>query len=136
MNDKRIGAWNIKPALHDGRGKQHIIALVVKGRHALFDLGWRHLSMCDDIADLWPFLAQEFLDLGQVSDARGDEEALATAILLAQQCLPHDHGVPGHDIGTDRQQIHRSEERRVGNECVSTCRSRWSPDNYKKQKTR
>src|SRR3546814_19603489 len=24
--------------------------------------------------------------------------------------------------------IHRSEERRVGKECVSTCRSRWSPD--------
>src|SRR3546814_1118933 len=23
--------------------------------------------------------------------------------------------------------IHRSEERRVGKECVSTCRSRWSP---------
>src|SRR3546814_12160384 len=23
--------------------------------------------------------------------------------------------------------IHRSEERRVGTECVSTCRSRWSP---------
>src|SRR3546814_13872936 len=26
----------------------------------------------------------------------------------------------------------RSEERRVGNECVSTCRSRWSPDPYKR----
>src|SRR3546814_4986611 len=25
----------------------------------------------------------------------------------------------------------RSEERRVGKECVSTCRSRWSPDHYK-----
>src|SRR3546814_16909372 len=24
--------------------------------------------------------------------------------------------------------IHRSEERRVGKECVSTCRSRWSPN--------
>src|SRR3546814_9105658 len=24
-------------------------------------------------------------------------------------------------------QLQRSEERRVGNECVSTCRSRWSP---------
>src|SRR3546814_21116660 len=24
---------------------------------------------------------------------------------------------------------HRSEERRVGKECVSTCRSRWSPNN-------
>src|SRR3546814_12595228 len=28
----------------------------------------------------------------------------------------------------------RSEERRVGKECVRTCRSRWSPDHYK-QKT-
>src|SRR3546814_12418578 len=30
----------------------------------------------------------------------------------------------------------RSEERRVGKECVSTCRSRWSPDHYKKKRTR
>src|SRR3546814_14726413 len=29
----------------------------------------------------------------------------------------------------------RSEERRVGKECVSTCRSRWSPDHYKKKYT-
>src|SRR3546814_11718366 len=29
----------------------------------------------------------------------------------------------------------RSEERRVGNESVSTCRSRWSPDHYKKHTT-
>src|SRR3546814_14522466 len=28
----------------------------------------------------------------------------------------------------------RSEERRVGQECVSTCRSRWSPYNSKKNK--
>src|SRR3546814_20090068 len=28
--------------------------------------------------------------------------------------------------------IMRSEERRVGKECVSTCRSRWSPDHKKK----
>src|SRR3546814_11882255 len=28
----------------------------------------------------------------------------------------------------------RSEERRVGKECVRTCRSRWSPDHYKKKK--
>src|SRR3546814_11133621 len=28
--------------------------------------------------------------------------------------------------------IQRSEERRVGKECVSTCRSRWSPYHYKK----
>src|SRR3546814_11416792 len=29
----------------------------------------------------------------------------------------------------------RSEERRVGKECVSTCRSRWSPYHYKKKAT-
>src|SRR3546814_11074404 len=29
----------------------------------------------------------------------------------------------------------RSEERRVGKECVSTCRSRWSPSHYKKNNT-
>src|SRR3546814_18202296 len=29
----------------------------------------------------------------------------------------------------------RSEERRVGKECVSTCRSRWSPYHYKKKKS-
>src|SRR3546814_15105358 len=28
---------------------------------------------------------------------------------------------------------HRSEERRVGKECVSTCRSRWSPYHKKKK---
>src|SRR3546814_15946250 len=28
--------------------------------------------------------------------------------------------------------VSRSEERRVGKECVSTCRSRWSPYHYKK----
>src|SRR3546814_18838141 len=30
----------------------------------------------------------------------------------------------------------RSEERRVGKECVSTCRSRWSPYHSKKKRTR
>src|SRR3546814_17412842 len=32
-----------------------------------------------------------------------------------------------------RAQAGRSEERRVGKECVSTCRSRWSPYPYKKK---
>src|SRR3546814_3947078 len=33
----------------------------------------------------------------------------------------------GRAIG-ERESCARSEERRVGKECVSTCRSRWSPD--------
>src|SRR3546814_17002907 len=34
----------------------------------------------------------------------------------------------------DRADELRSEERRVGKECVSTCRSRWWPDNSNKKK--
>src|SRR3546814_10992860 len=30
----------------------------------------------------------------------------------------------------------RSEERRVGKECVSTCRSRWAPYHYKKKQAK
>src|SRR3546814_14278822 len=47
------------------------------------------------------------------------------------------------DVDTDRHQIvasygfrFRSEERRVGKECVSTCRSRWSPYHSKKKNTK
>src|SRR3546814_12297890 len=36
--------------------------------------------------------------------------------------------------GCTRIDGHRSEERRVGNECVSTCRSRWKRDNKKKKR--
>src|SRR3546814_15396687 len=32
-----------------------------------------------------------------------------------------------------RKVADRSEERRVGQECVSTCRSRWSPQHYNKK---
>src|SRR3546814_6971930 len=42
--------------------------------------------------------------------------------------VPH-HRLTGHDRAAEvsRRHIPRSEERRVGKECVSTCRSRWSP---------
>src|SRR3546814_11327666 len=41
------------------------------------------------------------------------------------------------DLGfaVERHRVPRSEERRVGKECVSTCRSRWSPYHYKKKNT-
>src|SRR3546814_1789885 len=39
-----------------------------------------------------------------------------------------DHELVTRQFGGDAITIgHRSEERRVGKECVSTCRSRWSP---------
>src|SRR3546814_17284765 len=52
------------------------------------------------------------------------------------------HGYRRYRAGARRQRKRtpehehrtRSEERRVGKECVSTCRSRWSPYHYKKKK--
>src|SRR3546814_7498801 len=40
--------------------------------------------------------------------------------------FPNREGIYLHDT-PDRALLQRSEERRVGRECVSTCRSRWSP---------
>src|SRR3546814_12535557 len=57
----------------------------------------------------------------------------------------HDHGfldlleeIDGRHLAKEaqRQRVGRSEERRVGKEGVSTCRSRWSPYHEKKKKDR
>src|SRR3546814_12811506 len=65
------------------------------------------------------------LELGAAGDhllAEGDER-------LEDRLQPHHFGA----AATDRQHVggegglRRSEERRVGKECVSTCRARWSP---------
>src|SRR3546814_15997433 len=51
---------------------------------------------------------------------------------------PSPPDLPGWDSpwgrGRPGWHIERAEERRVGKECFSRCRSRWSPYNYKKTK--
>src|SRR3546814_15924839 len=37
--------------------------------------------------------------------------------------------------GADDARVERSEARRAGKECVSTCGSRWTPDHYKTKPT-
>src|SRR3546814_18723835 len=63
--------------------------------------------------------------------------ALAERLLGARRC--DGAGADAAVVGADRRTAHarrrRSEERRVGKECVSTCRSRWSPYDSKKKKT-
>src|SRR3546814_19087184 len=49
---------------------------------------------------------------------------------------PHSNGIQkcsDGNIADNRRDFGRSEERSVGKECVSTCRSRWSPSHYKKK---
>src|SRR3546814_19711798 len=45
---------------------------------------------------------------------------------LPKDRWPENYGIP--------EDVPRSEERRVGKECVSTCRSRWSPSHTQKKK--
>src|SRR3546814_14627466 len=47
------------------------------------------------------------------------------------QMLGHRRLRDARMVGQDPHGLLRSEERRVGKECVSTCRSRWSPDHEK-----
>src|SRR3546814_15102316 len=68
---------------------------------------------------------------GGEGDSSGDDLAIQidmaaiAAVLkyearLGRNAVERAHNNPGYDI--------RSEARRVGKECVSTCRSRWSPE--------
>src|SRR3546814_12746559 len=54
----------------------------------------------------------------------GEWEKAVTAIIIAGILDATD----GRIARLLKGQSRRSEERRVGKECVSTCRSRWSPD--------
>src|SRR3546814_16729208 len=55
------------------------------------------------------------------------------SLVRQQPVLPHRIDHPQFLTGIDVPEGPRSEERRVGKECVSTCRSRWSL-NHKKKK--
>src|SRR3546814_3223404 len=68
---------------------------------------------------------------------RGDADGLKKTLAGIRTLSEHygstymTFAVVDHSGGIDDAQIRvrRSEERRVGKECVSTCRSRWSPYN-------
>src|SRR3546814_15805500 len=63
-----------------------------------------------------------------VATAGADRHSLAELMVGRKVVRPRvEHLEPGRPV------VERSEERRVGKECVSTCRSRWSPYHSKKK---
>src|SRR3546814_15145597 len=72
----------------------------------------------------WPLYAPPdnllTIDLGSVYPELAGKRVRGK--LVGKRVVPYD----------TRAQLARSEERRVGKECVSTFRSRWSPDHSKK----
>src|SRR3546814_16321540 len=62
------------------------------------------------------------------------EESLIVACVISANVTAPDHAFAFYAVWSATYADTRSEERRVGKECVSTCRSRWWPYN-KKQTT-
>src|SRR3546814_20719807 len=112
------------------------------GEHA-GELAGDPLILAEHIADLAPAdpdVARRHVDIGADVAIKLGHEALAKAHDLAhalalgvevRSALAAAHRQAGQRILErlfERQELeHRSEERRVGKECVSTCRSRWWP---------
>src|SRR3546814_9474680 len=58
---------------------------------------------------------------------RAVQPAIQRCDVLGQDNAPRPRKVE-KEVNIGVRKVERSEERRVGKECVSTCRSRWSPD--------
>src|SRR3546814_16298877 len=67
------------------------------------------------------------VSLSTLSTGGTTSEPKITPMISATCCF--------HGVAPPSWPVLRSEERRVGKECVSTCRSRWSPYHYKKNIT-
>src|SRR3546814_19737405 len=71
-----------------------------------------------------------------IETLRAREIDAATDAIARRTGLTHRPSTEGDYVSgvyRERVTLARSEERRVGNECVSTCRSRWSPYHSKKK---
>src|SRR3546814_12573577 len=61
-------------------------------------------------------------------DMRRGQSLVVWAISEGRECARKvDEYLMGYSELESKDAVFRSEERRVGKECVSTCRSRWSP---------
>src|SRR3546814_14500616 len=92
-------------------------------------------------ADVHFFLIEALNNLGLFTQAEAllnDGVELYLSLNAGNLEYPFDDPVINQAIvrnwGIRRRVNLRSEERRVGKECVSTCRSRWSPYHSKKKK--
>src|SRR3546814_12734354 len=107
-------------------------------------LGQLDLGLLDQVADVVDALGLEavgrthgqleVVDRTQQDRVDAGGRGLRRAAVAVGEVAEHAQLV-GEAVGGGAHGL-RSEERRVGKECVSTCRSRWSPLNKKKKKKR
>src|SRR3546814_14631856 len=103
----RISAWSSDVCSSDLDGLLHIT-----------DMAWKRVRHPSEVVNVGDELVVRVL--------KYDKERNRVSLGLKQL---------GDDpwVAIARRYPVRSEERRVGKECVSTCRSRWEPDHVKKK---
>src|SRR3546814_14326887 len=91
-----------------------------------------------DIQPRSTFGPVDFAAMGRAMGARGYRAETLEEARVALRDAWQGQGPAVIDILTSDDaspSVGRSEGRRVGKECVSTCRSRWAPEHYKKKHT-
>src|SRR3546814_13437843 len=90
------------------------------------DVEPRQMHSCESVADIGKretgHLFQSFTGWPEITIARQAKSALRK-LIRQRLTMKRSADLPGGNGNLDR-----SEERRVGKECVSTCRYRWWPD--------
>ena len=76
MDDHCVRGRDIDPAFDDVGGEQHIVLPVIKGGHAVFEIGGGHLPVGCDHLDLWHMFFEHIFEVFHILDARADVEAL------------------------------------------------------------
>src|SRR3546814_19805290 len=104
-----LGRSGARSAYQTGRG-----SIIVRSRHVIEEnRGDRRSIVLTEI----PFQQGKNALVEKIADAAKDKRIEGVSDIRDES----------NRLGV-RIVIDRSEERRVGKECVSTCRSRWSPD--------
>src|SRR3546814_4194019 len=86
---------------------------------------WSSDVCSSDLASVLPLIRQ-----GPLIDAKACAQSVSTcarSLCIRSEASAAAAPKPAQSAGDNVPERRRSEERRVGKECVSTCRSRWSP---------
>src|SRR3546814_18168101 len=121
MDHDGVRRGYVDAGFDNGGAQQDVVTLLIKALHDFFQLALGHLAMGDGNARFRYQFLQARAPVMNGVDLVMKEVHLAAALELAQQRLAYGAAVFAAYKGFDG----RSEESRVGTECVSQCRYRW-----------
>src|SRR3546814_13743837 len=114
--------------------KKGFKALIIGGDYDNFSVGANvGIALFQANIAMWPAIEQGISE-GQDAYMKLKYAPFPVVAAVAGMALGGGCEIALHSSAIQAHAESRSDERRVGKECVSTCRSRWWPDHSKKQK--